>query len=63
MLQTWGYTVDKDLTEENLSEIRRFVSDWVQKIKPVYIALSFHPNLIFPNIAHAESSWNKPFYL
>jgi hypothetical protein len=48
MLQTWGYTVDKDLTEETLSEIRRFVSDWVQKIKPVYIAISLPAQFDFP---------------
>lgn len=48
MLQTWGYTVDKDLTEETLSEIRRFVSDWIQKIKPVYIAVSLPPQFDFP---------------
>ncbi|HOV33369.1 MAG TPA: glucuronate isomerase [Candidatus Hydrogenedens sp.] len=48
MLQTWGYTVDKDLSEETLSEIRRFVSDWVQKIKPVYIAVSLPPQFDFP---------------
>lgn len=48
MLQTWGYTVDKDLTEETLSEIRRFVSDWIQKIKPVYVAVSLPPQFDFP---------------
>ncbi|MGC8738040.1 MAG: glucuronate isomerase [Candidatus Hydrogenedens sp.] len=48
LLQTWGYTVDKDLTEETLSEIRRFVSDWIQKIKPVYVAVSLPPQFDFP---------------
>ena len=48
MLQTWGYTVDKDLTEETLSEIRRFVSDWIQKVKPVYVAVSLPPQFDFP---------------
>lgn len=48
MLQAWGYTVDKDLTEETLSEIRRFVSDWIQKIKPVYVAVSLPPQFDFP---------------
>jgi len=48
MLQAWGYTVDKDLTEETLSEIRRFVSDWIQKVKPVYVAVSLPPQFDFP---------------
>ncbi len=48
MLQTWGYTVDKDLTDETLSEIRRFMSDWIQKIKPVYVAISLPPQFDFP---------------
>ncbi len=48
MLQAWGYSVQPDLTEETLSEIRRFVSDWIQKIKPVYMAVSLPPTFEFP---------------
>lgn len=48
MLQAWGYSVEPNLTEETLSEIRRFLSDWVQKIKPVYMAVSLPPTFEFP---------------
>ena len=48
MLQAWGYSVEPNLTEDTLSEVRRFLSDWVQKIKPVYVAVSLPPTFEFP---------------
>ncbi|MCX8066165.1 MAG: glucuronate isomerase [Candidatus Hydrogenedentes bacterium] len=48
MLQAWGYSVEPNLTEETLSEVRRFLSDWVQKIKPIYMAVSLPPSFEFP---------------
>ncbi|HOL20534.1 MAG TPA: glucuronate isomerase [Candidatus Hydrogenedens sp.] len=52
LLQSLGYSVDANLTEETLSEIRRFVSDWIQKIKPVYVAVSLPPQFDFPEHSH-----------
>ncbi|MGI6544535.1 MAG: glucuronate isomerase [Limnochordia bacterium] len=48
-LAGWGYGVDRNLTAETLSEVRRFLSDWIKKINPVYMAVSLSADFVFPD--------------
>lgn len=47
-LQSWGYHVEEELNETTLSEVRRFLREWVDRIKAVYMAVSLPQNFRFP---------------
>ena len=47
-LVTWGYNVDVALGGKALSEVRRFLEDWVRRMRPVYIAVSLPPDFGYP---------------
>lgn len=47
-LRDWGYTVGVDLTDETLTEVRRFLNDWVDRIDPAYFAASLPPDFDYP---------------
>jgi hypothetical protein len=47
-LKTWGYDTVFSLTEETISEVKRFLTDWVLRMKALYIAVSLPPNFRFP---------------
>ena len=42
-LKEWGYDVQAEPDGKTLDEIRRFLSDWIDRIKPVYMAASCRP--------------------
>jgi len=47
-LNKWGYNVQKELTEETLNEIRRFLVEWIDRMKAVYMAASLPPDFKVP---------------
>ncbi len=47
-LSSWGYEVEIRLGRWSLSEIRRFLTDWVKIMKPVYMAASLPPTFSYP---------------
>ncbi len=47
-LESWGYKTAKELDNRTLSEIRRFLEDWIAKINPLYLAVSLPPSFRFP---------------
>lgn len=47
-LRDWGYEVDSALSETALSEIRRFLAEWVSRMNPLYMAASLPPSFAFP---------------
>ncbi len=47
-LKIWGYKVTMDLNENTLKEIRRFLSDWINRMKAVYMAVSLPPTFKVP---------------
>lgn len=47
-LRDWGYEVDTALSESTLSEIRRFLTEWVSRMNPLYMAASLPPSFVFP---------------
>jgi len=48
-LAEWGYDVEPRLGDWTRSEIRRFLTDWIKKMKPVYMAASLPPTFTFPD--------------
>lgn len=47
-LQAAGYKVGIDLDKNGYSEIRRFLDDWLQRMEPVYMAVSLPDDFCFP---------------
>jgi hypothetical protein len=47
-LMAWGYKVSEDLTAHTISEVRRFLGDWTEKINPRYVMMSLAPDFEFP---------------
>jgi hypothetical protein len=47
-LQSWGYEVTGSLQADDQKEIRRFLEDWVKKMKPAYMAVSLPMDFVYP---------------
>ena len=47
-LDGWGYGTTAMLTEETLSGISRFLTDWIKRMKPLYLAVSLPPSFRYP---------------
>ncbi|MBI5834644.1 MAG: glucuronate isomerase [Armatimonadetes bacterium] len=54
-LQLWGYQVAADTSTQTLSEARRFLTDWIDIMQPVYLAASMPPQ--FPVPSDTLQSW------
>lgn len=48
MLREWGYNVDKRLDRTSVEEIKRFLRDWIKRMKAMYMAVSLPPSFIVP---------------
>jgi len=46
-LSGWGYSVREDLSGQTLSEVRRFLDDWIDRINPAYLACSLSPSFAY----------------
>jgi len=43
-LAAWGYKVEESLTARTAAEVRRFLTDWAERINAVYMAASLPPD-------------------
>jgi len=43
-LRNWGYEVKTPPDKSSIAEIRRFLSQWIDKLAPVYLAMSLGPS-------------------
>ena len=48
-VEAQGYAVDAHAGARSIPEIRRFLSDWTARMRPVYLACSFPDNFLYPN--------------
>ncbi|HUU97925.1 MAG TPA: glucuronate isomerase [Phycisphaerae bacterium] len=48
-LKGMGYDVQPDLSGATIAEVRRFLNDWVARVRPVYVAASLPPSFRFPD--------------
>ena len=48
ILEQQGYKVGQDPNSQGMSEVRRFLSDWCRRIKPVYMAVSLPDTFQYP---------------
>jgi hypothetical protein len=55
LLTSQGYAVDNQLSGKSIIEIRRFLSDWCERMRPVYMAVSLPDTFQFPE----DTVWSK----
>jgi len=48
-LAEWGYDVAPDFSGKTTEEVRRFLTDWIDKQKAIYVAMSLPPEFKFPD--------------
>jgi len=48
VLSRWGFKVGASLTDKTISEVRRFLASWTNKIQPRYLMVSLPPTFDFP---------------
>lgn len=47
-LREWGYSVGEEIGGETAAEVRRFLSDWAERMDPLYLAVSLPPGFAMP---------------
>jgi len=62
-LKALGYAVDTSLSGRTLSEVRRYLNDWSQRIEARYMAISLAPTFRYPDMRvktfqHSAECWN-----
>ena len=48
LVQKQGYEISVDLDEKTIGGIRRFLDDWIAKMKPVYLGISLPDDFVYP---------------
>ena len=48
-LRGFGYNVGSDLGGESMREIRRFLNEWIDRMKAMYVAVSLTPDWRYPD--------------
>ena len=47
-LRQWGYAVDPEIQDRTIEEGGRFLREWIDRVKAVYVAVSLPPEFRFP---------------
>jgi hypothetical protein len=51
-LNDWGYAVKVQFDQQTLEETRRFLRDWIKRIKSIYVAVSLPPDFAYPSMTN-----------
>ena len=49
ILSGFGYKVGTDMGKESMAEIRRFLNEWIERFKALYVAVSITPDWSYPD--------------
>lgn len=47
-LSEWGYRTSLEITDSVVAEVKRFLTDWIGRMNPIYLALSLPPEFRYP---------------
>lgn len=47
-LKAWGFDVEEELSEKSINGIRAFLKYWINKMNPLYMAVSLPPTFAYP---------------
>lgn len=48
LLREWGYAVEEQWSEVSAREVKRFLKDWIERMNPLYMAVSLPPSFAYP---------------
>lgn len=48
-LGQWGYAANADFSGNTIDQVKRFLSDWIKRMKAVYVAMSLPPQFRYPD--------------
>jgi hypothetical protein len=51
-LANWGYDVAEDFGGNTVDAVRRFLTDWLERMQAVYVAMSLPPEFFYPDAAN-----------
>jgi hypothetical protein len=54
-LSEWGYAATSELDPTTLAEARRFLTDWIERMQAVYLAVSLPPEFRYPANGNAAA--------
>lgn len=49
ILKDWGYATSPCLDAQGRQEVRRFLEEWIGRMKPIYMAVSLTPDFRYPD--------------
>ena len=50
LLSEWGYHVSEEIGQSGIEEVRRFLREWIDKQKAIYLAVSLPPDFRHPSV-------------
>ncbi len=50
-LAEWGYKVSEEISTGTIDEVRRFLREWIDRQKAIYLAVSLPPEFRYPAVA------------
>lgn len=48
-LTKWGYNANADFSGSTVDQVRRFLGDWIDRMKAIYLAMSLPPEFRYPD--------------
>ena len=48
LMSSWGYAVNPEIDAKSIEESRRFLRDWIDRQKAIYLAVSLPPDFRYP---------------
>jgi hypothetical protein len=54
-LASWGYKTGVHLDDATVAEARRFLGDWIDRMRAVYLAVSLPPEFRYPAVGNGDS--------
>lgn len=58
-LASWGYKVEESLSPQTVGEVKRFLSDWLDRTQGIYIAMSLPPSFRYPSNDAAQKVFDE----
>ncbi len=54
LLHEWGYATHPEVGAGTIEQVRRFLSDWIDRMRPAYIATSLDSSFTYPDSEHPD---------
>lgn len=59
LLRDWGFDVRADFSGATIDEVRRFLNEWIDRMKAVYVATSLPPDFQYPTLPPQRNGADK----